>query len=92
LTIGIYGAEPGLLFLNWHSAPRYFDGDKAKHCKYLPGCNNQIEPPERLIDNPVDRILIGPIHHDRSIYNYLINELHLDSSSIISIKDILTKV
>lgn len=87
-SIGIYGALPYLLLFDWKKQPRFFDGDTAKHGKFLPGCNNPIEAPDSLINNPVDSIWIAPINHDLEIRRFLENELKIDPAIIYSLINI----
>lgn len=87
-TIGIYGAYFNYLIFNWNKAPRFFDSDTFKHGKYLPKSVYPIESPQALLDNPVDYIIIAPIHHDLAIRNFLENKLEIPSSKIISMKEV----
>ena len=87
-SIGIYGASSHFLAFTWKKQPRFFDGDVAKHGKYLPGCNNFIENPKSLITKPVDSIWVAPINHDTAIRDFLENKLKIPADKIISMKEI----
>lgn len=90
LSIGIYGGGFSLLGLNWASNPRFFDSDISKHGKFIPGCSNAIEPPDNLITNPVDKMIITPINFDTEICNFLLENYNFKSRNIISVKSLLT--
>ncbi len=88
-TLGLYGvprALPGLLETG--VPPRIFDGDSAKHGAYFSGSPNPVEPPDELIQNPVDELWILPIHHDRAIRDYLDDEILPNAKiSVLSVMD-----
>ena len=87
-SIGIYGAYPHFMLFDWGEQPRCFDGDAAKHGKYLPGCGSQVESPQALTATPVDSIWVAPIHHDAAIRSFLEHELGVPSARIVSMKEV----
>jgi len=87
-SVGIYGAYPNFLLFRWRKSPRFFDGDAAKHGKYLPGLSTPIENPNALLVRPVDEIWVGPIHYDSAIRSFLEKDLGISPQMIISFKDI----
>ena len=72
-SIGFYGISPVLcgLLTDFGFAPRLFDGDAAKHGTFIAGCDSPVESPERLIANPVDKLLVCPVDYDREIRVWL---------------------
>jgi len=70
-TAGLYGVPTALAGLFPQAGFRCFDGDPTKHDGWFAGAPNAIEPPEHLIDNPVDVLFVVPIHHDAAIRRYL---------------------
>lgn len=87
-SIAVYGARPNFLIFHWKNWPRIFDGDFAKHGKFLPGCPNPIEQPVSLKEKPANLICILPINYDSEIRDFLINEIKVPQTSILSFKDI----
>lgn len=71
-SIGLYGSPRSLAgLLIWKRHPRVFDGDAFKYGKYFSGSARPIEPPQKLIQDPVDELWILPVHHDRAIRSFL---------------------
>ncbi|MBN2121157.1 MAG: methyltransferase domain-containing protein [Candidatus Omnitrophica bacterium] len=85
-SIGFYGAPRPLVgLLRFKRSPRNFDGDPYKHGCYFSGSSSPVEPPRKLIAEPVDELWILPIHHDKAIRDYLLKESLLSESSIFSV-------
>ncbi len=87
--IGVYGVFPQCLMFSWQNTPVFYDGDKAKHGKFIPGFTNPIEDPETIVDGKLDAILIIPINHDAAIKSYLTKRIK--KTKIISLKEIYEK-
>lgn len=86
--IGIYGANCEFMMFKWKKPPRFFDSDRVKHARFLPGCANRIEGPDSLARSPVDSIWIAPINHDSAIRDFLKSRLKLPADKIVSMKEI----
>jgi SAM-dependent methyltransferase len=86
--IGIYGAKANFMLFQEAKNLRVFDGDFAKHGKYIAGCNSVIENPGNLIENPTDLIFILPILYDMEIRSFLEGEVGIPNEKIISFKEI----
>ena len=90
--IGLYGGGLQLVgVLDLPFEPRFFDGDTAKHGRYLPGYANPIENPKNLLAEPiVDELWIAAIDYDSDIRHYLTQELRTSAKTeIFSIKGFL---
>lgn len=82
LRVGLYGASTGaaniLRLLDWGGVSvDLFDGEPAKHGCYLPGCELPICPPDDLMENMPDKLLILPINFTEAICRFLREELGL---------------
>src|SRR6185369_8325311 len=82
LRVGLYGASVGAAnlwaMLNWEDIPvGLFDGEVAKHGRYLPGCELAIRPPADLLEDTPDKLLILPISFAPEIRRFLKEELRL---------------
>jgi len=82
LRVGLYGASVGAAnlwaMLNWDNVDvNLFDGEPAKKGRYLPGCELAIRPPEDLLVDTPDKLLILPISFAPEISRFLRQELCL---------------
>lgn len=98
LRVGLYGASVGAAnlwaILNWDDlSVNLFDGETAKHGRYLPGCELAIRSPNDLLENTPDKLLILPISFARDIRRFLRQELSLpEHVQIDSLEEMLTAV
>jgi len=91
--IGLYAPCANLLgLLKFKKTPRIFQGDKFKHGKFMAGYPKAIEPPGKLLKEPVDILFIAPIDYDKEIRDYLIKMgLNKKKTEIVSLKGIYEK-
>lgn len=67
-TIGLYASSPVLRgMLRFREEPRLFDGDRAKHGKWMSGSNRRVESTEDLVAYPVDVLFVCAIDYDMEI-------------------------
>lgn len=88
-TLGLYGPCSSLIsLLKFKKEPRIFDIDEKKHGKFITGCASHYEQPGKLIDSPVDVLIIIPIDYDKEIRNNLKKMGIRKKTKIISLKKI----
>ena len=101
LRVGLYGASVGAAnlwaLLNWNDindiSADLFDGEPAKHGRYLPGCELAIRSPGDLLENTPDKLLILPISFAKPIRRFLRQELGLtEHVQIDSLAEMLKSV
>jgi len=56
---------------------RYYDGDTAKHGKSWLSRLPAIQAPQSLMDDPVDHLVVSPVHHFDAIARHLTRELQV---------------
>jgi SAM-dependent methyltransferase len=83
-SVGLYAGGFEYGFHLSASQIRYFDGDIYKYGKsWLPGLR-EIESPNELVFNPVDKLIICKPHYFTNIKNALI-QINVDEKSIVDI-------
>jgi SAM-dependent methyltransferase len=98
VRVGLYGASVGAanlwFLLNWQGVSvELYDGERAKHGRYLPGCELAIRSPTDLLQHPPDKVLILPLSFAGAIRRFLLEELNLrETVQIDSLDDMLADV
>lgn len=89
-SVGLYaGGFEYSGYLNNAGSIRYFDGDSYKHGKsWLLGLP-AIEPPQALVNNPVEHLIVCKDHYYDAIVRYLYEEVKIpDSIQIHKLEDL----
>lgn len=91
-TVGLYAPDANLAgLISYDSPPRIFNTDAKKHGMYVVSTAGPFEPPENLISNPVDAVLVAPVDYDEEIRTDLKRMGIPPTTQLISLKELYQK-
>jgi hypothetical protein len=84
ISLGFYAGGYELAFHLDNKNIRFFDGDSYKHGKSWLFGMSEIESPELLVSQPVDKVVVCRSHYFDNIKDYLL-KIGINDESIVNI-------